>query len=248
MTRSRSHNGIEAGLVISDLHLFARRSVGAECMRRLEPRLCRIRCLVLNGDIFDFRWSTIPGHEATVKAAVRWLEDLLTALPHCQVHHVLGNHDCLNPFVARLAEVAERCPRFHWHHQSLQLGSAIFLHGDCANAWMDPAALERRRVSWSRDRQRHGLATRAYQLSDRFGFTRLAHQLQFPRQRTIARLEHYLDHARPGWRNTVRQCYFGHTHEAFNGASSGEVTFHNTGSAIAGMSFNPTHFEIGGTT
>jgi UDP-2,3-diacylglucosamine hydrolase len=245
MTGGSNRSGVGTGLVVSDLHLFARRSVGKECLRRLQPRLLRTRCLVLNGDIFDFRWSTISGHTASVERAVDWLETQLATLPDCEIHYVLGNHDCLGEFVARLDGLTDACARFHWHRQALQLGHALFLHGDCANAWMDAASLERYRETWSRDRQRHGLATRAYEVSDRLGFTRLAHRLHFPRRRTIARLEHYLDRTRTGWRETVRQCYFGHTHEPFNDVSCAGVTFHNTGSAITGMGFNPMSFEIG---
>lgn len=246
MTATSSSKGGGAGLVVSDLHLFARRSAGVERMRQLQPRLLRTCCLVLNGDIFDFRWSTIPGHPATVRQAVGWLETLLAALPKCTIHYVLGNHDCLTEFVAELAGLTGACPRFRWHRHSVRLGNAIFLHGDCANGWMDAAALQRYRTPWSRDRQRHGLATKAYQISDRLGFTRTAHRVQFPRRRTLARVMHHLDQTQADWRNTVRECYFGHTHEPFNDVAGEGITFHNTGSAIVGMGFNPTSFTPGG--
>jgi len=58
------------GIVLSDLHLFARRSQAADCMHRLRTELATVRVLVLNGDIFDFRWSTLRDLETTVAAAL----------------------------------------------------------------------------------------------------------------------------------------------------------------------------------
>ncbi|MCP5528330.1 MAG: metallophosphoesterase [Verrucomicrobiales bacterium] len=230
------------GLVVSDLHLFARRSAGFGRMQELRPRLKRASVLVLNGDTFDFRWSTLPDHPASVERAVEWMETLLADLPACVVHCVLGNHDCLDEFVAELDPLVTRRSNFRWHAGSVQIGDAVFLHGDCANAWMDATVLDRYRASWRCDRQRHGAATTAYEWLDRLGITRLAHRWQFPLRRTLARVAHHLDHTRPRWRDTVRRCYFGHTHEPIPEATHEGITYHNTGSAISGMAFNPLTF------
>lgn len=232
------------GLVVSDLHLFARRSAGLERMRELGLRLQRASLLVLNGDIFDFRWSMLPNHAASVERAVDWIETLLEERPERQVYYVLGNHDCLDEFVVELNSLAERCSGFRCSPRSLQIGDAVFLHGDCANAWMDAAALDRYRAAWRQDRQRHGVVTTAYEWSDRLGITQLAHRCQFPRRRTLARLAHHLDQTRPRWRDTVRRCYFGHTHEPFGDVMHEGITFHNTGSALVGMRFNPLSFSL----
>jgi hypothetical protein len=60
------------GLVVSDLHLFARRSRGMTCFESLRGELESVDVLVLNGDIFDFRWSVLPDHQATQA----WLSDI----------------------------------------------------------------------------------------------------------------------------------------------------------------------------
>jgi UDP-2,3-diacylglucosamine hydrolase len=235
------------GLVVSDLHLFARRSDGLERMVALTPRLRETDHLVLNGDIFDFRWSTLSEHAHTVRDAVGWLRKLSESLPNCQIHYVLGNHDCLVEFVPEVERIAAGHANFTWHEYSLRLSDALFLHGDCTHAMMDAAALRNYRNLWSRDGRRHGPATTAYEIADRLGMTRLVHKVHFPRVRTLRRLTHHLDHAQPDWRDSIRQCYFGHTHEPFSDVLHDNIRFHNTGCAIRGMQFNPIAFTVGRT-
>jgi len=66
---------------------------------------------------------------------------------------------------------------------------------------------------------------------------------RYPQRETVERVAHYLDCAWPDWRGIVRDCYFGHTHLPFSNYRHGGVSFHNTGSAIRGMGFNPILFE-----
>ena len=65
------------GLVISDLHLFSRRSRAEELLVEMEVRIASADILVLNGDVFDFRWSTLPDIQATVDASLEWLDLLM---------------------------------------------------------------------------------------------------------------------------------------------------------------------------
>jgi len=241
--QSRNANALR-GLVVSDLHLFARRSAGLERMAALVPQLPETDLLVLNGDIFDFRWSTRSGHSESIQDAVRWLRALMESAGQCQLHYVLGNHDCLAEFVPELEGLAREHSGFYWHEYSVQLDDALFLHGDCTHRRMDTQALRKYRDYWSRDGQRHGPATVAYEMADRLGMTRLVHHLNFPRKRTLRRLTHHLDHANPSWRTSVQHCYFGHTHDPFSDVAHEGIRFHNTGSAIRGMRFGPATFEV----
>ena len=59
MRNTRQSDAIR-GMAVSDLHLFAYRSAGEEYFNSLRPQLNATDILVLNGDIFDFRWSTLP--------------------------------------------------------------------------------------------------------------------------------------------------------------------------------------------
>jgi len=231
-------------MVVSDLHLFAQRSTGLERMQSLIPRLSKTDLLVLNGDIFDFRWSTRSDHPHSIRDAVTWLGELMASAEQCQIHYVLGNHDCLTEFIPELARLATGSPNFNWHQYSVQLDDALFLHGDCTHSRMDQRALEKYREHWSRDGKRHGPATTAYEMADRLGMTRLVHHLQFPRKRTLRRLTHHLDLTNQNWRKSIQHCYFGHTHDPFSDIAHEGVLFHNTGSAIRGMSFNPISFTV----
>ena len=231
------------GMVVSDLHLFAARSGGEARFAAVRDSLRELDVLVLNGDIFDFRWSCLADPATTQVAALAWLRDLATSLPDCRIHYVLGNHDCLAGFAQALADLADVLRNFQWHEYVLRLGSAVFVHGDCAHATMDAAGLDRYRQAWRHDRQRGRFAARAYLAADWLGLTRVAHQWHFPRGRTVGRVAHYLDDALPGWRATTRDCYFGHTHLPFAGHGHDGMLFHNTGSAIRGMSFKPAVFS-----
>lgn len=232
------------GMTVSDLHLFARRSAGEEYLDSLRSQLAVTNVLVLNGDIFDFRWSTLPSLEATATQAIAWLSALHAAYPTCEIHYVLGNHDCPAFFSARLDALAKRLDRFHWHEFGVRIGTALFVHGDCVHRIMDPAALQRFREDWDNDRQLGGWMTKAYLAVDHLGLTRAAHQCYFPRKITVKRAMHYLDYASPDWRTNTRDCYFGHTHQPFSDYQHGDIRFHNTGSAIRGMGFNPLTFHL----
>lgn len=229
--------------MISDLHLFARRSQGAECFNSLRPALGSMDVLVLNGDIFDFRWSTIGDAETTVALALDWLRSLVSNLPGCRIHFVVGNHDCSRLFTQQLTRLSFDHPRFQWHEYLLRLGPALFFHGDCAHGRMDRSSLSRFRERWKRDWQGGPFLTRAYQYADRLGITRRVHEWHFPRRETVERIAFYLDDACPGWRAATRDCYFGHTHLPFSNYDFKGIRFHNTGSAIRNMEFKPVDFE-----
>jgi UDP-2,3-diacylglucosamine hydrolase len=179
-----------------------------------------------------------------VDAAATWLQRLVADFPRCEIHYVLGNHDCLTLFRERLQTLCATEPRLHWHEHHLRLGSTLFLHGDCTVGRMDLAALRAYRCAWEQDRQRGRVAGTAYLVADRLGLTRLVHDRHFPRERTVKRLAHHLDHTQAGWREQIRDCYFGHTHLPFSAHQYAGVNFHNTGSAIRSMEFKPIRFAI----
>ena len=126
-----------SGVVVSDLHLFARRSDATRCLASIEEDLDQAKVLVLNGDTFDFRWSTMGHHDDTLKSAIAWLENLARKRPHQEIHLVLGNHDCLDAFVAELDALTEKHLRLFWHPVVVQLGKTLFPHGECANGNMN---------------------------------------------------------------------------------------------------------------
>lgn len=54
------------GLVVSDLHLFSRKSERVALMKGLAAELRDVGILVLNGDTFDFRWSEVSGEDMSI--------------------------------------------------------------------------------------------------------------------------------------------------------------------------------------
>ena len=48
-----------SGYVVSDLHLLTRRTAAGSHRSRLTTAAAAADYFVLNGDIFDFRWSTL---------------------------------------------------------------------------------------------------------------------------------------------------------------------------------------------
>jgi UDP-2,3-diacylglucosamine hydrolase len=231
------------GLVISDLHLLAKRSVGASLLDGIRPMLDRCDMLILNGDTFDFRWSTLPDETESIAAAIAWLEARLDSMAGRDLHFIHGNHDCLHGFRDRLQPLAQRWPNLHLHEDALRIGDRIFLHGDCANRKMDTAALKAFRDQWASDKPRGGFSAKMYDIADMSGLSWSFHRCYFPRDVTVARVAHYLDSAIPGWRESANHCYFGHTHIPFRNHRHGDVSYHNTGSGIRGMGFQPIEFD-----
>jgi UDP-2,3-diacylglucosamine hydrolase len=231
------------GLVISDLHLMARRSVGEEMLGRIAPQIRSCEALVLNGDTFDFRWSTHREEARSIAAALERMECLLDEMDGRALHFIHGNHDCLHAFCEGLRELGRSRENLHVHDHILRLGGHVFLHGDCANRRMDPAALAAFRESWAADKPRGAFGSALYAAADLTGLSLAFHRGYFRRETTVKRVAHYLDAALPEWRELAGDCYFGHTHLPFRGHRHEGVDFHNTGSAIRGMGFQPMEFE-----
>jgi len=234
----------QLGVVVSDLHLFARRSCAEERMRSLQEPLSRAGLVILNGDTFDFRWSEHGNFDDSRAAAIQWLRSLVSKFSNCEVHYILGNHDCLESFTSDLESLSKSSSAFHWHRRWLRIGSSLFLHGDCVHRMMDGNGLELYRETWVNDSPRgHGAAV-AYRFIDILGITRFGQAWHFPAQRALRRLAHYLEDVQPRWTDTFSDCYFGHTHRPFSNRLFRGVRFHNTGSAIRGMPFNPICFPL----
>ena len=231
------------GLVISDLHVFARRSIWTARLESIASELKTVDRLVLNGDTFDFRWST-ASRQATHEKAIAWLRQMVNDLPHCQIHWLAGNHDCQQDFWDQLVAFCREHPRFQCHQTHLILGQAIFLHGDCTLRQMNLEGLRRYRAGWQDDQPHSRAAHAVYRLADCLGLTMLIHHTCFPRKAVVRRLAYFLDQVQPDWRGPIRHCYFGHTHLPFAHHEFQGVRYHNTGSAIHGMEFSPCRFEI----
>ena len=228
---------------VADLHLFSHRTRGHLIDEEIVAAARRSRVCVLGGDIFDFKWSAHSSHEASLLAAIEWLCRLIEAVPECQFHFVLGNHDDLPALVALLPELATRYANFYWDRFYLRLGDTMFLHGDAADRQMSHERLTDRRDRFSHAR-RHRLAHGLYGLLVRAHLHRLIPHAVYPPAIVADRLLKYLREVGHGPEEGVRQVCFGHTHRPLTAYQRGGLQFYNGGAPIGGAKYRIVEVQV----
>ncbi len=215
------------GRVLSDLHLFSRRTRQTAALRAVEQAATEARCLVLCGDIVDLRWGA-EGHAATIEQAAAWLEGLARRHPRCRIEYVAGNHDCAPDFLARLADLAGRFPHFGWREHTLRIGRNLFLHGDAVHAGASQEGLRRYRARFEQPREPGRLARRAYALAVGARVHRGA-ELLFPPRRVARLLTAYLETVDGAALRGADALFCGHTHRPFVDVRWRGLRMFNTG-------------------
>ncbi len=238
MVRERVENESQSersGWVLSDLHLLAQRSVAADYLAAVHEAAQDADFIVLNGDVFDFRWTTLPGIEASLTAAEEWLRALVESFPGCEFYYVLGNHDGIEPFAQRLDAIAAEADNFSWHPAYLRLGTALFLHGDLASGSRGGDPFTRRLIpaEWIRGRW-WTLAYRACILARVHRGVATIHGAK----RTVRKILRALERNGSETMHGVTDIYFGHTHLPLTGYRHRAIRFHNTGSAVRRLRWN----------
>lgn len=229
---------------VSDLHLFANRSDAHEYLHDIQRAADHADVCVLGGDIFDFRWSTLPSTAATVDAAVDWLRELCQFAANTHVQFLLGNHDYHAALIERLPALSRDVPNFEWHRFYIRLGNTVFLHGDVADRKMTAEKLRRRRERWSRHGQKGRYHSRAYDLVIKSRAHLLVPRAVYPRRLVARRIVSYLSHIGHGRERGVRQVCFGHTHRPLREYHYGGICFHNGGAPIGTDRFRILEVEI----
>jgi UDP-2,3-diacylglucosamine pyrophosphatase LpxH len=227
----------ETTYFVSDLHLFCRRFDGERFWNRLLELSKHANTVVLGGDIFDFRWTTLPTVEHSGREAIQMLTSLVRKNRECEFHYVLGNHDHHQSFIRRLERLAGDESNLSRHPYYLRLGGSLFLHGDVAARPMGPKQLENKRRRWLPVRKQGRLANWAYDASVRVGFHRLAYRLAYPSKTAARRILVYLNQIGQGPAAGVTHVYFGHTHLAMSDFEHDGLRFHNCGAPIRGSAF-----------
>jgi len=223
---------------VSDLHLCSRRSQAPRHVPAIHEAASRAGTFILGGDIFDFRWSTLPSSEETVRHAIRWLDDLVASHPRCDFHFVQGNHDCNRRFISALETYSTTRPNLMLHAYVLRQGTNMFLHGDAADhPAMCQQRLKKRREHWSGDETRSQVRHVLYDLAVTARLHRLAGKVAHPRRRVVHRILGYLNRIHHGPETGVEHVYFGHTHDALQNYRYRGVTFHNPGAPMPGLAF-----------
>ena len=223
--------------VVSDLHVFSRRSQVDHHLHEIHEAARRAQTLVLAGDIVDFKWSVHPSVDATADAARTWLEELLERSHDGDVHYLLGNHDHVPALVERLTDLAADEPRFRWHPYHLRLGNAVFLHGDVSRPRMTRERLRAYRERFGGHRQRAAAEQQLYELVHALRLHVVGARFLYPRATVLRRVARYLDEVSDEVGKGVRNVYFGHTHRALFGEEYRGMRFHNCGAPMRGREF-----------
>ena len=223
------------GYVVSDLHLFTHRTAAGAHLSALRGAADKAEFFVLNGDIFDFRWTTLASAEATAQAAEEELERAVRRYPNCRFHYIMGNHDGLAWFARHLDALAERAENFHWHPSHLLVGDSLFLHGDLAlgNGRRDPLQRTLKQLPRKPSRGLHA----AYEVLVASRAHRAVAGLHSPTWCAKRILKSLRAH-HPALAPRLRDVYFGHSHHPFSNFRYQGVRFHNTGSTIRHLRCN----------
>ncbi|RMF38957.1 MAG: hypothetical protein D6753_14910 [Planctomycetota bacterium] len=235
---------IEAGIFASDLHLFTSRSSELPCLSRFPRVGAAHQCVVLGGDVFDFRWSRHKSMEATLDAALAWLERLLASVGDSHVVYLPGNHDSDPALLARLEELAAMHPRFCWRQHWLQLGDCLFLHGDILEAKGCERTLHSYRAQFHAERPRPAWMHRGYDLVVTARMHRWIPQVRHRPMATCKRLGQIVRQLPLPAPDAVRRIYFGHTHVPLEGLSVEGFRFFNPGAGFRHMQWQPCAFEV----
>ncbi len=229
------------GIFVSDLHVFSGRSKGESLPGELQGRYPESNLLVLGGDIFDFKWSSL-GERGTMLGAEKWLLALLDQW-RGEVVFLAGNHDCLPKFLALLSQISHRCERFSWHRHHLHLGDALFLHGDVLDAGHDLSRLDSYRDRFHPKSNQSTFSRRAYGAIVAMRIHRMAPKLRHRELQTCQKLLGLLPQL-VKTPSKIRRVFFGHTHVAVAGRELQGVKFYNPGAAIHHIAFEPIQFEV----
>jgi UDP-2,3-diacylglucosamine pyrophosphatase LpxH len=233
------------GYFLSDLHLLAKRSHSEQAWTQIARVAEHAHTMVLGGDIFDFKWSTLQSLEDSIEQARQWLEKLVTSYPACYFYYVLGNHDAHPDFVAALDRLAFDQPRLHWQPYLLRIEHCVFLHGDVVDSPPNHAMLGSKRRKGDRHPPPPAVAHLLYDLVVKTQLHRLAVQVAKREAMVLKKLSLYLaDHALDA-KHGVTDVYFGHTHREVNGIRYQGQTFYNGGASIHGLRFRVIQTSLG---
>lgn len=232
----------DSGFVISDLHIFARSSLYERYLPLLEQAASRHKVVVLNGDTFDFKRSRFSGNSETAREAAAWLSALCLRHPETRFHYLLGNHDCVRPFVDDLRMLEKRCANLRLSEDTLKIGSSLFLHGDVCDLppGQNDLSILRRKYEQV---QRSSLSIAFAQLVT-YSRINFVEHLRHTRRALAARIMEYLKAAHPDELASTERIYFGHTHVPFQNFHYKGISFSNTGCAVRGLRLAPLTFPL----
>jgi UDP-2,3-diacylglucosamine hydrolase len=212
-------------------------------MASIEAACRDSQLIILGGDIFDFRWATLGGHLATLRAGRCWLNDLLKKNSHARVVYILGNHDSHPDMQELLDDVAAKSHRLEWYAESYQVADCLFCHGDILDAG-GRAGLADYRRKFHDERPASRAAHHAYEVAVAMRLHRTIPTLFHRPRATCAKLSELLQLSPQGDHAPVQRVFFGHTHVPIYELPLGSIQFFNPGAALRHLNFAPITFEV----
>lgn len=230
---------------VSDLHFLSPRSMAHKWMPAIEAACRDSRLIVLGGDIFDFRWATLGGHQASLGAARRWLESFIERHAHATIVYVMGNHDCHPDLQALLEELTQRHRQLRWCAESYQVADCLFCHGDILDAG-GQELLTGYRAKFQHERQASRAAHGLYDAAVAMRLHRTIPKLFHRPRTTCGRLQALLNinGTLSSAQSRVHRVFFGHTHVPIYELVLEDIAYFNPGAALRHMNFAPIQFEV----
>lgn len=231
---------MKTAYVISDLHLFAPWTKAQKAEKVINSVLTMSDYFILNGDIFDFRWSVHHSHDVSAKKAVEWLENVISVNVKCDVHYILGNHDYHEALLPHLELLQEKYSNFHVHETHFMLGENLFMHGDLV---FHQKSSPFKRLKYTHKNKQPAALRRLYDAAISKGAHKMLGYVYY-KERCAREIEQRISKHAPDIRNKIRHIYFGHTHVAFSNYQFGDIVFHNTGALIKRLEWSIKKIEI----
>ena len=231
------------GATVSDLHLFSHHSRPERYLDRIQAAVRKADMFVLNGDIFDFKWSRHGVFSHTVDEARHFLESLLQANSDCCFHVTLGNHDAIPQYIRLLQELSQIYENMEWQEFVHREQDRLFLHGDAIHGGNSNESLRRFRGRLHRPAHGHPIQRLAHSAVHRSHLPWVAFRM-LPKRILAVRILAYLHNENWLTGNKVRHIYFGHTHSDFEDFSFRGFRFHNCGSATQGARLRIVTFPL----
>ena len=226
---------IEHGYVVSDLHMFTKWTSVEKYMCEIRKAAADADFFVFNGDIFDFRWSTLGSAAKTAKSAIEWFNEICSDFPDCTFIYILGNHDAHKKILKPLAEFTDKQNNFIWHESFIQIGSSLFMHGDLIFSIRNQSPFERKKYKYRNPVR--SMLRKTYHRAIKMGVHNLVSKLH-AKERCARYVLQVLEKDHNHRLEGITDIYIGHTHVGFSDYKYSGYTFHNSGSAIHDLHCN----------
>ncbi|MEQ9823404.1 MAG: hypothetical protein ABQ298_03380 [Puniceicoccaceae bacterium] len=236
------------GITFSDLHLLA----GRQKEKHWEPWMRRWRSdydlCILNGDIFDFRWSRERDRIQSIRIAEAWLRHLLEPRERAHFVILLGNHDSCPHYQLLLKQLSDDYEHLHWEEHWWVLGDKIFLHGDIPDLSGELETLQAYRAHHNGLSMQppHPIRHWFYKSATRVGITGTVPRV-LPWRKQCLRTDIFLQNQLGSRYDAIRDVYLGHTHVHFADYEHHGTLFHNCGAPFRGARFRPAEFQFSDT-